>query len=53
MAVAAVDRMVHHARIIELSGESYRRKEAEKNKRKKFKPLRHDYKEKTGKSNRH
>ena len=28
MAVAAVDRLVHHARIIELMGESYRKKEA-------------------------
>lgn len=28
MAIAATDRIVHHARIVELSGESYRKKEA-------------------------
>lgn len=32
MAVAAIDRLVHHAQIIEISGQSYRRKEAEKRK---------------------
>jgi DNA replication protein DnaC len=30
MTVAAVDRLIHHAQIIELEGESYRRKTAEK-----------------------
>ena len=30
MTVAAVDRLIHHAHIIELEGESYRRKHAEK-----------------------
>ena len=29
MAIAAVDRLIHHATIIEITGESYRRKEAE------------------------
>jgi len=26
MAVAAIDRLIHHAHVIELSGESYRKK---------------------------
>jgi DNA replication protein DnaC len=30
MTVAAVDRLIHHAQIIELEGESYRKKTAEK-----------------------
>ncbi len=30
MAVAAIDRLVHHAEILEISAQSYRRKEAEK-----------------------
>jgi len=33
MAVAAIDRLIHHADIIELSGESYRKK-AQTNRRK-------------------
>jgi len=28
MTVAAIDRLVHHATIFELSGDSYRRREA-------------------------
>jgi DNA replication protein DnaC len=32
MTVAAVDRLIHHAQIIELEGESYRKKYAEKRK---------------------
>ncbi len=29
MAVAAIDRLVHHATILEMNGESYRKRSAE------------------------
>jgi DNA replication protein DnaC len=31
MTVAAIDRIIHHASIIELEGDSYRRKQSLKN----------------------
>jgi len=34
MAVAGIDRLVHHAHIIQLTGESYRRKTAMKEEKK-------------------
>ena len=31
MTVAAIDRLIHHAKILQCQGESYRRKEAQRN----------------------
>ncbi len=50
MTLAAIDRLVHHATILEMNVESYRRREALDRKRGRGRPAAHATIKKTGKA---